>query len=665
MGRQRRTCRTTRELTRGRTPANDLIILKRKAGPGTVWNTDFVFPSLLVLAVLLVFYFLRPRLPNRLNKAFLMLVIADIATILTDLLATKADEQYQSLPIPLVSFLNLLYFTAFIARSLAFFRLTIVLLKLDHPGYSGPKYLMYLVFLISELIVLSSPLTGAVYSVDSTGYHRGPLYAVLAVSSFFFLIMGIILLVRYRKRIRRSTLVSALAYHAILIAGNAARILFPQYLIMNVFCLLAILVIFLAFENPDLYITDRGPAFNTRAFTDWLDDPLHRKGKRILGFAIRNYNDERSMYGGTQMDQGLNLIIMYLVRQFPQFLLFYLRGGNFALAGAEGADWEEVRRVISERFRSPWQAEGADLYLSATYVEIGLSGRTETSDRIVNTLIYALDEAGESRDVEQTLMTEEALEEIQRQIEVKRWVDKALEDNAVEVFLQPIVESGTKQTVAAEALARIRDDSGKLIPPGLFIPVAEKNGSINLLGEQVLRKVCAFVSAHSLQAAGLRWINVNLSPIQCMHSNLPVLFSSILKEYGVPAEQIHLEITEESMINYVKQEQQIEDLLKCGFQISLDDYGSGFSNLHQVKKFSFSNIKLDMKIVWDYIRDRDALLPALVQAFRQMGFSITAEGVETQEAADAMAGIGCDYLQGYYFSRPMPMDEFADKFIPR
>jgi EAL domain-containing protein (putative c-di-GMP-specific phosphodiesterase class I) len=72
-----------------------------------------------------------------------------------------------------------------------------------------------------------------------------------------------------------------------------------------------------------------------------------------------------------------------------------------------------------------------------------------------------------------------------------------------------------------------------------------------------------------------------------------------------------------------------------------------------------------MKIVWDYIRDRDALLPALVQAFRQMGFSITAEGVETQEAADAMAGIGCDYLQGYYFSRPMPMDEFADKFIPR
>ncbi len=628
-----------------------------------MWNTDFVFPSLLVMAVLLVFYFLRPRLPNRLNKAFLVLIITDIATVLADVLATSADIHYQSLSVSLVSFLNLLYFAAFIARSLAFFRLIIVLLKLDHSGYSGKKYLMYLVFLVSEVIVLSSPLTGAVYSVDSAGYHRGPLYDVLAVNSFFFQIMGIILLVRFRRRVRRSTLISGLAYHAILIAGSTARILFPQYLIMNVFCLLAILVIFLSFQNPDLYITDRGPAFNTRAFTDWLDDPLHRKGKRILGFAIRNYNDERSMYGGTQMDQGLNLIIMYLVKQFPQFLLFYLRGGNFAFAGADGADWEEIRRAITERFRSPWQAEGADLYLSVTYVEIPLSGRTDTADRIVNTLIYALDEAGESRDIEQTLMTEETLEEINRQIEVKRWLDKALENDAVEVFLQPIVESGTNRAVAAEALARIRDDDGKLIAPGLFIPVAEKNGSINMLGEQVLRKVCAFIRTHSLQDAGFRWINVNLSPIQCMHSNLPGLCSSILKEYGVPASQIHLEITEESMINYVKQEQQIEDLLDIGFQISLDDYGSGFSNLHQVKKFSFSNIKLDMNIVWDYIRDRDGLLPALVQAFRQMGFSITAEGIETREMAEAMARIGCDYLQGYYFSKPLPMDEFSGEYM--
>ena len=73
----------------------------------------------------------------------------------------------------------------------------------------------------------------------------------------------------------------------------------------------------------------------------------------------------------------------------------------------------------------------------------------------------------------------------------------------------------------------------------------------------------------------------------------------------------------------------------------------------------FSNIKLDMKIVWDYIRDRDTLLPSLVHAFKQMGFSITAEGIETQDMAEAMANIGCDYLQGYAFSKPLPIDDFV------
>ena len=628
-----------------------------------MWNTSFVLPSLLVLVILLAYYFFRPRLANRMNKAFLILIVTDVATILTDVLATLADEQYEALPLPLVSLLNLLYFVSFIARILAFFYLTLVVLKLDIPRFSWIKHTASLVFILCEGIVLSSPFTGAVYSVDSAGYHRGPLYGILPACSFFYLAFGIILLICFGKRTRKSFLISAFAFHFILIAGNIVRILYPQYLVMNVFCLLAILIIFLAFENPDLYITDRGPAFNTRAFTEWLDDPLHRKNKKALGFAIRNYNDERSMYGGIQMDQGLGLIISWLVKRFPHFLLFYLRGGNFALVGAENADWETIRRDISERFQQPWRAESVELNLNVTYVEIGLSGQDTTSDRIVNTLIYALDEAGESADIEQSVMSQETLQKFDAQIEIKRWLDQAIDNDQVEVFLQPIIDSHTRQMFFAEALARIRDDGGKLIPPGLFIPIAEKNGQINLLGEQVLRKTCAFLRERGAQASALRWINVNLSPIQCMNSGLAPLFSSILQKYNVPVDKIHLEITEEAMLNYDKQARQIEALQRSGFQIAVDDYGSGFSNLHQVKKHAFSNIKLDMSIVWDYVRDRDSLLPALVQAFKQMGFSITAEGVETKEAADALTEIGCDYLQGYYFSKPLPLNEFIETYL--
>ncbi len=127
-----------------------------------MWNTSFVLPSLLVLVILLAYYFFRPRLANRMNKAFLILIVTDVATILTDVLATLADEQYEALPLPLVSLQNLLYFVSFIARILAFFYLTLVVLKLDIPRFSWIKHTASLVFILCEGIVLSSPFTGAV-----------------------------------------------------------------------------------------------------------------------------------------------------------------------------------------------------------------------------------------------------------------------------------------------------------------------------------------------------------------------------------------------------------------------------------------------------------------------------------------------------------------------
>ena len=115
-----------------------------------MWNMDFVLPSLLVLAVVLIFYFVRPRLPNRLNGTFLFLIVSDIATIFTDILATRADNAYQSLPLWLVSALNLLFFVAYILRSFLFLRFAVVLVKQDRVGFAWLRVLSYFVFLVSE-----------------------------------------------------------------------------------------------------------------------------------------------------------------------------------------------------------------------------------------------------------------------------------------------------------------------------------------------------------------------------------------------------------------------------------------------------------------------------------------------------------------------------------
>jgi len=382
-----------------------------------------------------------------------------------------------------------------------------------------------------------------------------------------------------------------------------------------------------------------------------------------LAFALQDYIDMRGIYGGAQMDSGVSMIGRFLVLTYPEYQAFYLRSGRFVLLGSEHMDFEQVRTELHERFQSPWVADGAELDLGIAFVQVEPETGLDSVDRILNYLFLAFDKVEETLSQPDGLIEPESIQEMDKQVEIKRSLDRCLENNEVEIFLQPLIDSKSRNLAGAEVLSRIRDDRGELISPAVFVPVAEKNGCINLMGEQVLEKACQFVRDHDLEQIGLSWLNVNLSPIQCMRKDLSKRFSIILEQYGISTEIIHLEITEQSVMDISRLEEQIQILRGIGFRFSLDDYGSGYSNLSRVKQYPFANIKLDMGIVWDYIRDRDVLLPTIVRAFKEMGFSVTAEGIENAEMADAMSALGCDYLQGYYFSKPLPTEEFVRKYV--
>ena len=626
-----------------------------------MWNYNYMIPSLMVLAIFLAYYFSMPHLSVRRDRTFLWILGMEGLIMVSDILSSKADEQFQRFSPGLLYVLNLVFFVLFLARAYLFYRFTLDLLRLKREKVPVRACLCDVVFGISELIALSSIWTGAVFFIDGEGYHKGPLYNVLYVCFFFYICLSVLMIVIHGYRLNRFAFISALGYHVILFIGNIVRILMPRYLVMHTFCLLAIIVIYLSFENPDLYLEDRGRVFNQRAFRETLDELVGTSSYRMLSFVIRNYNDSRGIYGGNQMDRGLVMISQYLKETFPAQTIFYLRSGRFVLLGSDHMDWDEIRGKIYERFQSTWEADNAELDLNVNFVEIEPDETMNTVDHVLSDLYLALEKAGQMEGDKDSLINPDSIREIERQVDVKRSLEKALERKEVEVFLQPLVDAKTGKIVSAEALARIRDAGGNLIMPGSFIPIAEKNGRIILMGEQVFEKTCQFIRDHDLDALGISWINVNLSPIQCMRKDLSDRFSEILEEYGVDADKIHLEITEESMVDFALLLKQIQTLEGHGFRFVLDDYGSGYSNLTIVKRCPFINIKLDMELVWDYFKAKDVLLPTIIDTFRQMNFSVTAEGIETEEMAEAMREMGCDFLQGYYFSKPMPMDEFVQK----
>ena len=304
--------------------------------------------------------------------------------------------------------------------------------------------------------------------------------------------------------------------------------------------------------------------------------------------------------------------------------------------------------------------------LTIGLVQMDSAMERDTVDETINNLFVALDMATKLPGTGEMLVMDEAhMADIERHLVVKRALERALEDNTAEIFLQPLVDATTYQLVGAEVLCRIRDAEGNLVMPDQFIPIAERSGTILWLGEQVLEKACQFIEENDLSAMGMEWINVNLSPIQCLRKDLSERFEKILSRHNVPASQIHLELTEQSMMDMAMLQAQVGALKDVGFRFVLDDYGTGYSNFARVKRYPFITIKLDMELVWEYFRERDEMLPTTVQIFKQMNYHITAEGVESLEMAKAMRDIGCDYLQGFYFSRPLPVNEFLAKYMPK
>jgi diguanylate cyclase (GGDEF)-like protein len=249
-------------------------------------------------------------------------------------------------------------------------------------------------------------------------------------------------------------------------------------------------------------------------------------------------------------------------------------------------------------------------------------------------------------------------EHLSQRRNIERDLSEAIDNGELEVHYQPIIDAKTRRLSGAEALVRWRHPVRGLVPPGEFIPIAEESGLIGDLGAWVLKTACA-------QAAkwprGMR-IGVNLSPIQFQKGELNKLVRDTLAETGLAPGALELELTETALL--VDSEQTVgvlQQIRAQGVRIALDDFGTGYSSLAYLRRFPFDKIKIDRCFVADLAADRtDAL--AFVRAICALGhaldLTITVEGVETEQQLAAVTEEGCTEIQGFYFSPPVPAEDF-------
>ena len=244
-------------------------------------------------------------------------------------------------------------------------------------------------------------------------------------------------------------------------------------------------------------------------------------------------------------------------------------------------------------------------------------------------------------------------------MEERHWLERelrlGLEQDQMEVFFQPQFACSTGRITGFEALARWRHPERGLIPPGIFIPLAEECGLVLEIGRIVLEKACA-------EAAGWRpgcRVGVNLSPVQFRDTALIEFLTGVLARTGLPVHRLELEVTEGVLIGDEQQALRIlQALQRLGVQLALDDFGTGYSSLSYLQRFSFDRVKIDKSFVQAQQTDKRAraILDAVLALSHNLGLVVTSEGVETPEQYLSLREQGCTEVQGFLLGRPMPAD---------
>ena len=592
-----------------------------------------------------------------------MLLICDLATSALNILSSDAHYSFPKYGIPLSYALTMAFFLLLLLRSYLFFAYSASIVNLNRYNSKQNAWILRIPIIISSLLILTSPLTGACFSITDAGFVKGRFMYVLFACIFFYIAVSVLAILIHKNNLsEKRELFSALAFNALLLAGGVYVLFNQRSLVIDSFCLMALMVIYIFFENPDFYIEKRTGLFNSSALRDYIQEMRYKKQFLIFAFVIKNYQDVKEIYGVHNMDRGIRLISQYLKANYPDITFFYCKEGRFISVASAGTDSSRLCAELKERFTGPWTAKETELYLSIAFAKLTPDTEIKSVELSISSVISALNRAAKAEDGLCAVVCENDIKEYIKEIYVKKILELTVEENLVEVFLQPIVEAGNLRVIGAEALARIRDRDGNYISPADFIPIAERNGCINTLGEQIFDKTCKFIKENSLDSIGLSWINVNLSPVQFFVTDIANSYDEIIRKNGLDFNIIHLEITEEAMVSQSLLLHQMESMKEKGFQFVLDDYGTGYSNLTRLQKCPFINIKIDMGLVWAYCKEPNLLLPSMITSFKSMGFTVTAEGIKTKEMAEAMIRLGCDYLQGNYFSRPMPMRDFTRAF---
>lgn len=375
----------------------------------------------------------------------------------------------------------------------------------------------------------------------------------------------------------------------------------------------------------------------------------------VLAIDLDRFKPINDTYGHEGGDLALVTIAHRLRKLVSEPGIVARMGGDeFACAirhPAGSAMPVDLAEAILHSVAKPIQLRGGLAEVSASIGIVTATADGRSADEMLGAADFAMYRAKHSGRSTYCTFLPSMEEEMRERAELELEMHAGIHRNEFVPFFQPIVALKTGEVTGFEALARWKHPTRGLVPPDQFIPIAEDAGMIQDVGFAVLRRACI----EARQWPQHLTLSVNISPLQLNDPWLAQRIIQVLCTTGFPAGRLIVEVTENRLVQDIEAARAILLSLKsAGIQIALDDFGTGYASLKHLRELAFNRIKIDRNFVQDMNAEENGqIVRAILSLSEGLGLPVTAEGVETDDSADALAQLGCDYGQGYLFSRPV------------
>lgn len=590
---------------------------------------------------------------------------------LLNIISCICIERYGDIPLWLNYGVSMLYFISLLLTMIMFVRYFINFMSKGKNSVGIANAAIFLPYIAFCGIVLSSPVTGWIFTFGASGYVRGPLSVLTYILMIYYAVVIITTMFKNRQNI--TVRVRSIIMLFPFLSGGVMLVQFvnKNVLLTGTAALGPLLLMFMFLEK-DIVDMDTLTGFSGhQSFLDVADKRFQKKDPfSAVLISIDNFQELADTLGRKTVNKLVSITAGYIEEALERVTCFRYSENEFTVIFDDKTTYE-IDSYLAElvnRFKDKWVVDDNEVFCRLSVGAVYCPQQAQDTEQLLELLEYAVSVARDSRDFRIFYCDSETYGRITRRKEITRILKRELaaEENNFELYFQPIYETETGKFHTAESLIRLNKTEIGPIYPDEFIPIAEEMGMIVRLGEIVMDKACEYIAKLEKEKVEFDGISVNFSVHQMLRDTIIDEVVAKVTKWNIPAEKLRIEITESVIIDKYDQIKRImETLGVIGIKFYMDDFGTGYSNLSNMLELPFEYLKIDKSLVRAAEKSDKAymVLSLISEAFVEQGVKILTEGVETEEQEEIVRSIGATYIQGYLFARPVPGDVAKEYFL--